>query len=77
MSQRFREFEFMSNIDDAPYTMSVPAAAAKYFGLSRKAAYAAAKKGAIPTIKLGRTLRVPVKAVERMLAKAEEQVASK
>jgi hypothetical protein len=57
----------MSNVDDGPYTMSVPAAGLKYFGLSRKAAYAAAKRGAIPTIELGRTLRVPIRAIERML----------
>jgi hypothetical protein len=62
---------------DAPYTMSVPAAAKKYFGLSRKAAYAAAEKGAIPTIKIGRTLRVPIKAIERMFERAEEEALAK
>jgi excisionase family DNA binding protein len=56
--------------DDTRLTLSVPEAAAKYFGLSRKAAYALAAKGALPTVRLGRTLRVPVAALERMLAEA-------
>jgi excisionase family DNA binding protein len=60
----------MTATDDMPLTLSVPAAAAKYFGLSRKAAYAAAARGELPTVRLGRTLRVPVAALERMLAEA-------
>jgi excisionase family DNA binding protein len=55
--------------------MSVPEAAAKYFGLGRKAAYHLAAKGQIPTVKLGRTLRVPVAALERMLLRAEKEAA--
>jgi excisionase family DNA binding protein len=66
----------MTDVKDTPYTMSVPAAAAKYFGMSRKAAYAAAKKGAIPVVRVGRTLRVPIKAIERMLERAGEDTAA-
>jgi len=66
----------MTDVNDAPYTMSVPAAAAKYFGMSRKAAYAAAKKGTIPVVRVGRTLRVPIKAIERMLERAGEDTAA-
>jgi hypothetical protein len=48
-------------------TISVPEAGRGYFGLSRNAAYAAAKRGDIPTIKIGKLLRVPVRALEQRL----------
>ena len=54
-------------------TLSVPEAGKQYFGLSRGASYAAAANGQIPTIKIGRIIRVPVIAVERMLERAGEQ----
>ena len=50
-----------------PKTLSVPEAGAVYYGLSRNAAYAAASRGEIPTIKVGKLLRVPVRAMEQML----------
>jgi Helix-turn-helix domain len=53
-------------------TMSVPASGKKYFGLSRNGAYDAAKRGEIPTIKIGRLLRVPIRALEAMLDRASE-----
>jgi hypothetical protein len=37
-------------------TMSVPAAGRKYFGLAKNASYEAAKRGEIPTIKIGSRL---------------------
>jgi hypothetical protein len=43
-----------------------------YFGLKAKAAYRAAARGEIPTIRFGRILRVPVQALERMLERASE-----
>jgi Helix-turn-helix domain len=52
---------------DQPKTMTVPEAGKEYFGLSRNAAYTAAKNGDIPTIKIGKLLRVPVRALEEML----------
>jgi excisionase family DNA binding protein len=66
----------MKTTEDAPLTMTVPEAAAKYFGLGRKAAYALAAKGELPTVRLGRTLRVPVRALERMLEQAGEKGAA-
>ena len=54
-------------MDSRPKTITVPEAGAEYFGLSRNAAYAAAQRGDIPTIKIGRLLRVPVRALEQML----------
>jgi hypothetical protein len=54
-------------------TISVPEAGRRYFGLCRNAAYDAAARGEIPTIKIGRLLRVPVRALEKMLDRAGEQ----
>jgi len=48
-------------------TLSVPKAGKLYFDLSRNASYDAAKRGEIPTLRIGRTLRVPVAAMERLL----------
>jgi hypothetical protein len=50
-----------------PLTISVPEAGERYFGLSRNAAYAAAERGEIPTIRIGKLLKVPVRALEQML----------
>lgn len=55
-----------------PLTLSVPEAGRRYFGLCRVSAYAAAARGDIPTIRIGRLLRVPVRALEQMLDKATE-----
>ena len=49
-----------------PKTVSVPEAG-KWLGISRNAAYEAARRGEIPVIRIGRLLRVPVVALERML----------
>lgn len=46
--------------------LTVPEAGAQ-LGLGRNASYDAAKRGDIPTIKLGKLLRVPKQAIERML----------
>ena len=46
--------------------MTVPEAGAR-IGLSRNGAYAAAARGDIPTIRIGRRIVVPKAALERML----------
>jgi hypothetical protein len=51
-------------------TLSVPQAGREYFDLGRNASYEAARRGDIPTIKIGRLLRVPVVSLERILAEA-------
>jgi len=56
--------------EESPLTISVPEAGRKYFGLSRNGSYDAADRGEIPTIKIGRLLRVPVRALEAMLDRA-------
>jgi hypothetical protein len=52
---------------DAPLTMSVPEAGERYFGLSKNGSYAAAHRGEIPTIRIGKLLRVPVRRLEKKL----------
>ena len=59
-------------IEDKPLTISVPEAGKRYFDLSRNASYAAAERGEIPTIRIGRLLRVPVRSLEQMLDRATE-----
>jgi excisionase family DNA binding protein len=61
---------------DTPKTLTVPEAGQRYFGLSRNSAYAAASKGEIPTVRIGRLLRVPVRALEQMLDKAADSQAA-
>jgi len=54
--------------DPATLTLSVPEAGQRYFGLSRNASYKAAERGEIPTIRIGRLLRVPIAALEHLMA---------
>ena len=51
-------------------TLTVPEAGRLYFRLGRNASYDAARRGDIPTIRIGRLLRVPVEAMERRLTEA-------
>jgi hypothetical protein len=57
-------------MDPGPKTMTVPEAGRVYFDLGRNASYEAARRGDIPTIRIGRLLRVPVVALERKLEEA-------
>jgi hypothetical protein len=50
-----------------PKTLTVPEAGRIYFDLCKNASYEAARRGDIPTIRIGRLLRVPVVALERKL----------
>jgi hypothetical protein len=54
-----------------PKTLSITEAGRLYFGLSRNGSYDAAKRGDIPTIRIGRIYRVPVVAMEKRLAAVE------
>lgn len=49
-------------------TVDVPTAGRLVFDLGEAASYAAARRGQIPTLRFGRTLRVPV---ARLLAQIE------
>jgi hypothetical protein len=55
--------------DDKRLVLDVPEAGAM-LGLNRNASYAAAKRGDIPTIRIGKLIRVPKLAFERMLQEA-------
>jgi len=57
-------------VTEGPKTMSVPEAGRRYFDLARNASYEAARRGELPVIRIGSRLRVPVVALERMLARA-------
>jgi len=54
-------------MSDEVLTLSVPEAGKRYFGLSRNGSYAAAEAGDIPTIRVGKLLRVPIRAMEKKL----------
>ena len=58
---------------DDPKTLSVPVAGKRYLDFGRNASYEAAKRGDIPTIRIGKLLRVPVQAMERLLERAGQQ----
>jgi hypothetical protein len=60
-------------MDPLPKTLTVPEAGRVYFGLSRNSSYEAARRGDIPTIRIGRLLRVPVVALERKLEEAAQR----
>lgn len=53
-----------------PKTLSVPAAGKKFFNLGRNASYDAARRGQIPTIRIGGRIFVPVAPLERMIDQA-------
>lgn len=62
--------EMSEIVIDQPKTLSVPEAGRLYFDLARNASYEAARRGEIPTIRIGARLRVPVIQLERMLTGA-------
>jgi|ERR1700730_9324406 hypothetical protein len=57
------------NIMNAPQamTLTIPEAGSIYFGLCRNASYIAAHRGELPTVKIGRLYRVPIRALEQQL----------
>ena len=56
----------LPNPEDQP-TMSVPEAGKMYFGLARNASYEAARRGDIPTIRVGGRIMALVRPLERKL----------
>jgi excisionase family DNA binding protein len=53
-------------------TISVPEAGRRYLGIGKVSAYRAAKAGLIPTIKVGRLLRVPKRLMERRMEQPDK-----
>jgi excisionase family DNA binding protein len=65
----------MTMNDSAPppkMVVTVPEAG-EMLGIGRNAAYAAAQRGDIPVIKIGKLKRVPVRAIEAMLDRASRE----
>ena len=60
----------MEQTAKTPKTISVPEAGEVYYGLSKNGSYEAARRGDIPTIRVGRLLRVPVAVMERKVGAA-------
>jgi hypothetical protein len=60
----------MAHKEAPPWTMPVPAAGEKYYGLCRTASYQAAAKGLIPTIRIGGKLLALPRVIERQLEEA-------
>ena len=60
----------MEQTTKMPKTMSVPQAGKEYYDLSKNGSYEAARRGDIPTIRVGRLLRVPVAVMERKISDA-------
>ena len=56
-------------IESAPLVLTVEETA-KLLRIGRSAAYDAARRGEIPAVRIGRSLRVPRHALEAMLAEA-------
>lgn len=64
-------------INSPPQVLSVPDAGRVYFKLGRNASYEAAHRGDIPTIRIGRKLVVPIRAMEKLLDQAAENPQTK
>lgn len=62
VNAQYAHMEILMTLSEAlsQPTISVPEAGSVFFGISRDAAYTAARNGEIPTIKIGKKFRVPV-----------------
>ena len=56
--------------EPATKLLTVPEAGRRYFKLSRNGSYAAAARGDIPVVRIGRKVWVSVPAIERMIDEA-------
>jgi hypothetical protein len=57
-------------------TLSVPEAGSLIYGIGRDAAYAAANRGDIPTLTVGRSLRVPTHLALRAVGFPDDHIAA-
>lgn len=60
----------MKNKSDQTWTMDVPEAGRLFYGLGKNASYEAARRGDIPTIKIGGRYRAVVSAIKQRLEQA-------
>lgn len=63
--ERMTHHEIVDKVERRTLTVEE---AARALGIGRSAAYAAARSGELPTVKIGRRLLVPRAALDRMLA---------
>ena len=59
--------------DEGPKTLSVPQAGKRYFDLGKNASYEAARRGDIPTIRVGGKLRAIVAVLDRLVGDAPDK----
>lgn len=65
---KMKHIESKEAVSAADDRLAIPLQeAARRLSMGRNAAYSAAKSGEIPTIRIGRKILVPVKALERLL----------
>jgi excisionase family DNA binding protein len=69
--------EGIIQMTDEALTMTVPEAGRKYLKLGRNASYQAASVGQIPTIRVGRLLRVPRAAMDQLMAMAASEATNR
>jgi hypothetical protein len=62
----------MKDEESGKLAVSVPAAG-RMLGLGRNAAYQAAKRGDLPTFRIGRRILVPLDALRKKLAESGDQ----
>jgi hypothetical protein len=62
----------MKEDQTTPWTMSVPAAGLKYYGLKKNASYRAAARGEMPAIRVGKLLKALPRVIEAQLTKESE-----
>lgn len=62
--------DFGGESHESPKWLSVPEAGQIYYGLSRNGSYSAAERGDIPTVRVGRLLKVPVHVMEAKFSDA-------
>jgi excisionase family DNA binding protein len=58
-----------------PLVLTIPQAAQR-LGISKESAYKAAKKGTLPSLRIGGSVRVPTVVVEQMIANALAKVSA-
>jgi hypothetical protein len=61
-----------SDAKGTPWTMSVPAAGRRYFGLGKYASYQAAEEGLIPYVRVGRLMRALPRKIESRLTGSDD-----
>jgi hypothetical protein len=62
----------MSEQQDEEWSCPIEEAGRRFFGMSKSGSYAAARRGHIPTVRIGGKIRANVPAIKRMFETAEQ-----